>query len=143
FPETDVRAMGRTAAGVRGIALNTNDEVVGMDVLEYNSSILTVTEKGYGKRSPLDEYRVQTRGGRGIITVKTTDRNGPVAGVKQVTDMDDIMLITDAGKIIRSSVKGIPIIGRNTQGVRLISLEKGERVVSLASFVEEDENDKE
>ncbi|MFH1874973.1 MAG: DNA gyrase subunit A [Pseudomonadota bacterium] len=138
FPEKNVRAMGRSAAGVKGITLSKDDLVVGMDVLDEHASILTVTENGYGKRTALDEYRVQSRGGRGIITIKVSERNGRVVSVSQVMDKNDIMLVTDQGKIIRSCVKGIPVIGRNTQGVRLISLEKGERVVSSARVEEEE-----
>jgi DNA gyrase subunit A len=137
FKETDVRSMGRSARGVKGITLSQNDEVVAMDALEGSDPILTVTEKGYGKRSPLEDYRVQSRGGRGIITLKVTDKNGPVIGVRQVKETDDIMLVTNKGKIIRSGVKGIPILGRNTQGVRLISVEPGESVVSSTRVVEE------
>jgi DNA gyrase subunit A len=143
FLESDVRNMGRTARGVRGISLGDKDEVVSMEVLATDASILTVTEKGYGKRSPLTEYRVQSRGGSGIITLKVTDRNGPVVGVRQVTDQDDVMLVTDSGKIIRSRAKEIPTIGRNTQGVHLISLDEGERVVSIARLVEDEEAEEE
>jgi len=143
FLESDVRDMGRTARGVRGISLGDKDEVVSMEVLATDASILTVTEKGYGKRSPLTEYRVQSRGGSGIITLKVTDRNGPVIGVRQVTDQDDVMLVTDSGKIIRSRAKEIPTIGRNTQGVHLISLDESERVVSIARLVEDEEEEEE
>ncbi len=137
FEEEDVRPMGRTARGVRGISLRKDDEVVSMEVLATDASILTVTEFGYGKRSPCDEYRIQSRGGSGIITIKVADRNGPVVGAMQVTDADDIMLVTDSGKIIRSNAEEIRNIGRNTQGVRLITLEKGEKVVTVAKVVEE------
>ncbi len=138
FDEKNVRAMGRTARGVRGISLRKGDEVVGMEVLETDASILTVTERGYGKRSELDEYRVQSRGGSGIITLKVAERNGPVCAVLQVTDADDIMIVTDGGKIIRSSAKEISKIGRNTQGVRLITLGKDEKLVTVAKVVEDD-----
>jgi len=139
FCHDDVRPMGRTARGVRGISLKKDDAVVGMEVLTTDASVLTVTEKGYGKRTALDEYRIQSRGGSGIITIKTTDRNGPVVNIRQVTDVYDVMIVTDGGKVIRSSVKGIPVIGRNTQGVRLISLGADERVVSLAKLAEREE----
>jgi len=138
FEEADVRAMGRTARGVRGISLKKGDELVGMEVLATDAPILTVTELGYGKRSPCEEYRVQSRGGSGIITIKVAERNGPVVGAMQVTDADDVMLVTDSGKIIRSGAQEISTIGRNTQGVRLISLEKGEKVVTVAKVVEEE-----
>ncbi len=137
--EADVRSMGRTARGVRGISLKKGDGVVGMEVLATDASVLTVTERGYGKRSSLDEYRIQSRGGSGIITIKVADRNGPVVGTLQVTDVDDVILVTDGGKIIRSSAKEISTIGRNTQGVRLISLGKDEKVVTVAKVVEEGE----
>jgi DNA gyrase subunit A len=137
FEEKDARPMGRTARGVRGISLKKTDEVVSMEVLATDASILTVTERGYGKRSPCDDYRIQSRGGSGIITIKVAERNGPVVGAMQVTAADDIMLVTDSGKIIRSSAKEISTIGRNTQGVRLISLAKDEKVVNVAKVVEE------
>jgi len=143
FPETDVRDMGRTARGVRGISLGDKDEVVGMEVLASDAPILTVTERGYGKRTELNEYRVQSRGGSGIITIKVSDRNGPVVGVRQVTDKDDIMIVTDGAKVIRSRVKEISIIGRNTQGVRLITIEESERVVSVARLAEDEEESEE
>ena len=139
FEEGDVRAMGRTARGVRGISLRKGDEVVSMEVLETDASILTVTERGYGKRSPCEDYRIQSRGGSGIITIKVAERNGPVVGAMQVTDADDVVLVTDSGKIIRSCAKEISNIGRNTLGVRLISLEKDEKVVTVAKVVEESE----
>ena len=138
FDESEARPMGRTARGVRGISLGKGDALVGMDVLATDASILTITERGYGKRSPCDEYRVQSRGGSGIITIKVSERNGPVCGVMQVTDADDIMIVTDGGKVIRSSAKEITVIGRNTQGVRLISLDEGEKVVTVARLAEDE-----
>jgi DNA gyrase subunit A len=137
FDESGVRAMGRTARGVRGISLGKGDAVVGMEILSTDASILTVTEKGYGKRSPCKEYRTQSRGGSGIITIKVSDRNGPVVGTMQVTDVDDVMLVTDGGKVIRSRAKEISVIGRNTQGVRLISMGKGEKLVTVAKLAED------
>jgi DNA gyrase subunit A len=137
--QEDVRAVGRTARGVKGITLEKGDAAVGMEVITGDASVLTVTERGYGKRSALDEYRVQSRGGSGIITIKTSGRNGPVVGIGQITDVDDVMLVTDGGKVIRSRVKEIPVIGRNTQGVRLISLGVDERVVSVAKLAEREE----
>jgi DNA gyrase subunit A len=139
FEEGDVRPMGRTARGVRGISLKKNDEVVSMEVLATDAPLLTVTERGYGKRSPCDEYRIQSRGGSGIITIKVSDKNGPVVGAMQVTDTDDIVIVTDSGKIIRSATKEISTIGRNTMGVRLIALDKDEHVVNVAKVVEETE----
>jgi DNA gyrase subunit A len=136
--ESEIRPMGRTARGVRGISLKKDDEVVGMEALVADVPILTVTERGYGKRTALDEYRIQSRGGSGIFTIKIADRNGPVVGALQVTDGDHIIIVTDGGKVIRSRAKEIPTIGRSTQGVRLISLDKGEKVVTVAKVVEEE-----
>ena len=142
FPEADVRNMGRTARGVRGITLKGKDAVIGMETLSGDASILTVTEKGYGKRSRKQEYRTQSRGGSGIIGLKVAEKNGKVVGVKQVTDKDDIMLVTDKGLVIRSSCKEISTIGRSTQGVRLIRVGQGEKLVSVAKLAEgEDEVD--
>jgi len=139
FDESQVRAMGRSATGVRGINVSGSDEVVGMEVLTPGATILTITEKGYGKRTPLDDYRVQKRGGQGIITIKTTDRNGPVVGVAQVVDEDQLMLITNSGKVLRCAATGISVMGRNTQGVRIMDLGAGETLVSIARLAEGDE----
>jgi DNA gyrase subunit A len=141
FREEEVRAMGRGAGGVRGITLEEGDSVVGMTAVSPGATLLAVAEKGYGKRTEMDEYRVQSRGGKGIITMKTTEKTGSVVGVRMVSDDDDIMLITDGGKVIRTPVKGISIIGRNTQGVRLIDLAEGERVVGVARLAEKEEED--
>jgi DNA gyrase subunit A len=142
FPESDVRAMGRTAYGVRGISLREDDEVVGVDVLAPGGTILSVTEQGYGKRTELDEYRVQSRGGIGIINIQTSDRNGKVIGVVQVSDDDELMLITQQGKILRMASNTIRAIGRATQGVRLIDIEGDDRAVSIARLEEQDEEPK-
>jgi len=139
FKEKDIREMGRMAQGVRGIRLSPADWVVGVEVLSREGTILTVTENGFGKRTRTEDYREQGRAGKGIITIKTTDRNGPVVGVLQVTDEDDVMIITDRGKIIRLRVKDISVIGRNTQGVRLINPEEQEKVVSVARSAARDE----
>ena len=138
FKEEQVRATGRGTMGVMGIRLEQDDQVVSMEVLRPGASLLTVADNGMGKRTDTGEYRLQGRGGRGIITMKTTERTGRVVGVQQVVDEDQLMLITDGGKIIRLRVADIRVIGRNTQGVRLIDLDNGERVVSLARLVEED-----
>jgi DNA gyrase subunit A len=138
FQETEVRPMGRAAAGVRGMALAEGDEVVGMEILSPGASILTATERGYGKRTPLEDYRLQRRGGQGIITIRTTARNGPVVGVAQVVDDDEVMLITDGGKVLRCRVSGISTMGRATQGVRLMDLSTGEKLVSVARLAERD-----
>ncbi len=144
FHEDAVRAMGRTARGVRGIQLAEEDSVVGMEVINADAAILTVSAKGLGKRTPCDEYRVQGRGGSGIITMKVNEKTGRVVALKQVTDNDEVMLITNSGKIIRMEVKNISLIGRNTQGVRLINLEEGESVSAVAKVAEgEEEGEKE
>lgn len=140
FDQGDLRPMGRSAAGVRGISLKGDDYVVGMDVVEPGKTILTVSAKGYGKRTELQEYRKQSRGGSGIITLKVTDKNGSVVTATQVGDQDDIMLITNKGKIIRQKIKDISVIGRNTQGLRLIGVDEDEKVVS-AALIEADEGD--
>ncbi len=138
FPEAEVRSMGRTAFGVKGITLEKDDEVVGADVVEPGTAILTVTENGYGKRTEEAEYRVQGRGGKGIIDIKTTERNGLVVGAVPVQERDQIMLVTSGGMLIRMKVQDISVIGRNTQGVRLITLEDaGEKVTGLSRLPEE------
>lgn len=146
FNEADVRPMGRSARGVKGITLGKADVVVGMEVFSNSNTetILMVTEQGYGKRSAKDEYRVQSRGGVGIITQKTTDKVGLVIGTKKVTDDHELIISTDKGQVIRTRVKEISVLGRNTQGVRLINLEnKDEKVSSLAVIVDEhDETEK-
>jgi DNA gyrase subunit A len=138
FPEDQVRPMGRTAAGVRGMSLRAGDAVVGMEILSPDATILTVTERGYGKRTPLDDYRIQRRGGQGIITIRTSERNGPVVSVAQVVDDDEVMLITDGGKVLRARVSGISTMGRATQGVRIMNLDAGEKIVSMARLAESD-----
>ena len=139
FPESDVRPMGRGAYGVRGITLRDEDEVVAMEVVRPGSTLLTVTEHGYGKRTELDEYRVQSRGGVGIINIQTTERNGRVVGMASVHDEDEFMLITQQGKILRTVARDIRTIGRATQGVRLIEIDADDRVVSLARLAEKDD----
>ncbi len=132
FPEQDVRSMGRTARGVRGIRLREDDEVVAMAVVRPGGSLLTVTGNGFGKRTGIEEYRVQSRGGLGIISIQTTARNGPVVGIASVEDADELMLITQQGKVLRMNTKDIRPIGRATQGVRLIGIDDDDQVVSLA-----------
>jgi DNA gyrase subunit A len=139
FHEGDVRPMGRAAVGVRGIDLGEGDAVVGMEILRPQGTLLTATENGFGKRTAIEEYRIQTRGGKGVITLKVTEKTGAIVGVAQVSEGDDVMLITDSGKIIRMAVDEIRIIGRNTQGVRLIGLQENERVASLARLAEKEE----
>jgi DNA gyrase subunit A len=138
FHESKVRPMGRVSQGVRGMRLAEGDYIVGMEVLTDGKTLMTVTENGYGKRTSIDEYPIRNRGGMGVITIKTTERNGMVVAILLVTDEDDLMLMTDRGKIIRMPVKDISVIGRNTQGVRLIGMNPGERVVSAARLAEKD-----
>ena len=137
FAEADVRAMGRTAAGVRGISLREGDEVVAMTVVRPGGTLLTVTENGYGKRTGLDEYRVQSRGGVGIINIQASERNGRVAGVAYVEHDDELMLITQQGKILRMVTADIRPIGRATQGVRIIEIDEDDMVVSIARLAED------
>jgi DNA gyrase subunit A len=141
FHESDVRPMGRTAYGVRGISLREGDTVVAMEVLKPGGTILTVTEQGYGKRTELDEYRVQSRGGIGIINIQTSERNGKVVGISQVTDEDELMLITEQGKTLRMAARDIRTIGRATQGVKLIDIEGDDRAVSIARLAEKDDEE--
>jgi DNA gyrase subunit A len=141
FKEEQVRPTGRGTFGVVGMKLETNDKVVSMEILSLGADILTVAEGGFGKRTEMDEYRLQSRGGKGVITMKTTEKTGRVIGVQLVGADDQLMLITNTGKIIRLRINDIRVIGRNTQGVRLIDLEEGERVVSLARLAEKEEED--
>ncbi|WP_066366253.1 DNA gyrase subunit A [Neobacillus fumarioli] len=141
FPETDVRSMGRTATGVKGITLDEGDEVVGMEVLEEDNDVLIVTKNGYGKRTPASEYRVQGRGGKGIKTCSITKKNGSLVSMRAVTGEDDLMLITTSGVLIRIDVGGISQLGRNTQGVKLISLKENENeYVATVAKVEKEES---
>jgi len=141
FKEEQVRPTGRGTFGVVGMKLDPNDKVVSMEILSLGADILTVAEGGFGKRTEMDEYRLQSRGGKGIITMKTTEKTGRVIGVQLVGADDQLMLITNTGKIIRLRINDIRVIGRNTQGVRLIDLDEGERVVSLARLAEKEEED--
>ncbi|MFB3854793.1 MAG: DNA gyrase subunit A [Vicinamibacterales bacterium] len=136
FPESDIRVMGRTAYGVRGITLRDDDAVVALEAVRPGGTLLTVSENGYGKRTELDEYRVQSRGGVGIINIHTSDRNGPVVGIAYVNDDDELMIITQQGKVLRMVVRDIRTIGRITQGVRLIEMDPEDRVVSIARLAE-------
>lgn len=142
FDEGDARPMGRSARGVKGITLGKNDTVIGAEIIEVNDkdTILIITENGYGKRTPLDEYRKQSRGGVGIITQKITDKVGQVVGVKKVKDTDSVLVTTNEGQSIRTPVSDISIFGRNTQGVRIMNLKDGEYVTSVA-LIRDDEGD--
>ncbi len=135
--------MGRTATGVKGITLDPGDEVIGMEVLEENSEILTVTEHGYGKRTREEEYRIQGRGGKGIKTCNITEKNGPLVAMKVVTGEEDLMVITTKGVLIRIAVSDISVMGRNTQGVKLIRLSDDEYVSTVAKVEKEDANEDE
>ncbi len=143
FNESDARPMGRTARGVRGMMLEGDDEIIGMEVVSdaTASTLVTVTETGYGKRTSLTEYRVQSRGGKGIITIKTGGRNGQVVDVKLVDNESDLMFITDRGKVLRTRVSALSIIGRNTMGVRLMVLEADERIVAVAKLAEKEDDE--
>ncbi|TKB11641.1 DNA gyrase subunit A [Desulforhopalus sp. IMCC35007] len=143
FQESDIRTMGRTAAGVRGIRLGKGDMVVSAIVVESDNSILIATENGYGKRSPIEEYRLQNRGGKGVRGIKQSVRNGDVIAAKQVDDEVEVILIADSGKMIRMDLSTIRVIGRSTQGVRLINLDESERVVSLDSVAKDNSEDDE
>jgi DNA gyrase subunit A len=141
FEETDVRPMGRAAYGVRGINLRDGDEVVAMEVVREGGTMLTVTQNGYGKRTELEEYRVQSRGGVGIINIQTSERNGKVVGIAYVHGDDELMLISQQGKILRMVTSAIRAIGRATQGVRLIGMEEGDQVVSVARLAEKEDEE--
>jgi DNA gyrase subunit A len=141
FNEEDVRSMGRSAYGVRGITLREGDEVVAMEVVREGGTVLTVAQNGYGKRTELEEYRLQSRGGVGIINIQTSDRNGKVVGIAYVHDDDEVMLISQQGMILRMKAGDIRTIGRATQGVRLIEMEEGDNVVSVAKMPEREDDD--
>lgn len=139
FKESDIRVMGRTAGGVIGIRLREEDYVIGMDLLSEEYEVLVVTEKGYGKRTPAAEYRIQTRGGLGLKTAQITEKNGKLVAMKSVEGTEDIMIITGHGIIIRMDINDISVFGRNTQGVRLIRIDEGEFVATVAKVVKEDD----
>jgi DNA gyrase subunit A len=142
FHESDVREMGRDTTGVKGIELaEKDDEVIGMVIIRREANLLVVTERGMGKCSPIDEYRVQKRGGKGIITVHRTDKTGDAVSIKEVLPEDELMLITKLGMVIRMPVKGIRVSGRNTQGVRLVDLESNDKVNDVARVVPEEEEE--
>lgn len=141
FHETDVRTIGRSARGVRGIMLEDHDQVVGMEIVRENADLLVITEQGIGKRTSLDEYRIQSRGGKGIKTMKLTERHGVIVGTKVVSDEDELMVITAEGIVLRTSVKDISRTGRDTQGVRIIRLDENDRLMTLARVVAGDKDD--
>ena len=139
FNEQQVRAMGRASRGVRGMTLGSGERVISLVISEPDLKLLTVTENGYGKCTPVTDFRMQNRGGMGIIAIQTSTRNGTLVGALPVSDGDEIMLISDAGTLVRTRVSEISVLGRNTQGVTLIRLGDGERLVGLDSVVEEDD----
>jgi DNA gyrase subunit A len=139
FHEKDVRDMGRTATGVRGVSLGKDDIVVGLLVIKRNDTILVVTEKGFGKRSDINDYRITRRGGKGVITVKTSDKAGKMIAMMEVVDGDELVIISKEGMVIRQSVKDIRVMGRNTQGVRVIRLNEGDSIADIAKVMPEDE----
>jgi len=143
FNEKDVRDMGRTATGVRGIKLGKNDAVIGMIVVRNASTLLVVTEKGFGKRSEIEEYRLTKRGGKGVITVKTSEKNGKLIAMKEVNDGDELVIITTKGMVIRQAVSDIRVMGRNTQGVRLIKLNEDDEIADIARVIPESNGDEE
>ena len=136
FHESDIRPSGRTSRGVRGMSIAKGDRIVAMQVLSHGQSLFTVTENGYGKRTSIDEYPFQKRGGKGVITIKTSQRNGQVVSILLVEDDDELMLMTDTGKLLRMTVNSISVIGRNTQGVKLIGVSPDERVAGAARLAE-------
>jgi DNA gyrase subunit A len=144
FHESDVREMGRVATGVRGIRLRPRDAVVGMVVVGHETrdqvTLLVVTEKGRGKRTPIDDYRFQSRGGMGVINFRINDQTGKVVAIKTVEDSDELMLITRGGVVNRQRVNEIRTIGRATQGVRVMALDDGDVLVDVARVVPDDEN---
>jgi DNA gyrase subunit A len=143
FHESDVRPTGRVGMGVKGMSLDKDDIIVGMEVLSYGQTLFTVTENGYGKRTLIDEYPVQRRGGKGVITIKTNKRNGKVVSILLVEEDDGLMLMTGMGKLIHFPVKGTSVISRNTQGVRLMDLDEGEIVMGVARLAEKEEEEEE
>jgi DNA gyrase subunit A len=143
FAEADVRPMGRTARGVRGMQLRDGDQAVAMEVVTDDGTLLTVCENGYGKRTPIEEYRKTARGTKGVINIKTTERNGEVVSITAVEDDDELMFITAGGIALRTDLSAIREIGRATQGVRLIRLDEGDRVVAVEKFARENGDDEE
>jgi DNA gyrase subunit A len=142
FKEEKVRSMGRVSRGVRGIRLPEGQRVISLIVAD-EGEVLTATENGYGKRTPMDDYPLKGRGGQGVIAIQTTERNGAVVGAVLVTENEEIMLITDGGTLVRTRVAEVSSMGRNTQGVRLINLTKNEKLIGLERIAETDEDDNE
>ena len=141
FDENQVRPTGRRTKGVRGIMLGSSDEVIGMLIAKREGSVLVASENGYGKRSYLDEYRIQSRGGKGVYTMKKTHKTGPLVTILETIDDDDLMIITTQGVMIRQSVKAIRIIGRNTQGVRLLRLDDNSKISSVTKVIKDSDDE--
>lgn len=140
FAETDARPLGRVSQGVKGIELNDDEKIIGMEIIDDSVEILSVTSQGYGKRTSVSEYRKQSRGGKGILAMRLNEKNGDIIDIKPVTDKDDLMIISDKGQVIRTKISGISLMGRTTQGVRLIKLKEGESVVAVEKIVDPDED---
>jgi DNA gyrase subunit A len=140
FKETDIRAIGRSGQGVNGICLEKGDEVIGMELFSPNDVFLSVSENGYGKRTEVGKYRLQKRAGHGVINMQATQRNGDIVGIKKANDGKEVMIMTQNGITIRLKVNGISVIGRNTQGVRLVRLEDGDKVAVVACVVKDEGN---
>lgn len=143
FDEDHCRPLGRVSRGVRGITLNKDEHVIGMEITNDSMELLCITENGYGKRTQVEEYRKTSRGGKGVIAMKLTEKNGNIVQIKPVSEQEDLMIVTDKGQVIRIKIAGISLIGRNTQGVRLINLKENEKVVAVEKLVEEDDQPEE
>lgn len=143
FSEEDARAMGRVSQGVKGITIDESEKIIGMEIIDDNVEILSVTENGYGKRTQASQYRKQSRGGKGILAMRLTDKNGEICAIKPVQEAQDLMIITDKGQVIRTKISGISLMGRATQGVRIIRLKESEKVVAVENIAEEDDTDSE
>ncbi|WP_127715464.1 DNA gyrase subunit A [Halobacteriovorax sp. HLS] len=141
FDESDARPMGRVSQGVKGINIGDDEKIIGMELIDDTVEILSITENGYGKRTAASQYRKQTRGGKGILAMRLTEKNGEIKQIKPVSDKDDLMVITDKGQVVRTKISGISLMGRATQGVRIIKLKEGESVVSVEKIIEPDEDD--
>ncbi|HKK89822.1 MAG TPA: DNA gyrase C-terminal beta-propeller domain-containing protein, partial [Desulfobacteraceae bacterium] len=141
FHEQDIRETARGSMGVRGMRIDDDSSVVGMEALSHGHTLLTVTENGYGKRTAIEEYKTQTRGGKGVFSIKTSQRNGAMVSLLLVDDTDQLMLVTDKGKLIRITMEGISIISRNTQGVKLINLAAGEKLIAIAGVPEDEKKE--
>jgi len=141
FAETDCRPLGRVSQGVKGIELSDDEKIIGMEIIDDSVEILSVTANGYGKRTQVSEYRRQSRGGKGIMAMRLNDKNGDIISIKPVSDKEDLMIITDKGQVIRTKISGISLMGRTTQGVRLIKVKDGENVVAVEKIAEADEQD--